>query len=249
MKHRMFSRQQPGKFAMQATGKTAEILVYDVIGEDWFGGLSAKQFVQDLAALGDVEQITVRINSIGGEVFEGVAIYNALKDHPATVTVQIDGIAASVASVIAMAGSKVVISPLAMIMIHNPAVMAFGEAPDLRRAADLLDKITESVAIPAYARTKLSPDELKAAMAAETWYSAEEAVAAGFADEITQAVASEPEARAGYDLSMFKHPPEALARLPEQEELQRGEQERLSAAALELVRVRQRKESLRAKSV
>lgn len=162
----------------------AEIMIYDPIGGDWYGnGVTAQRFVDDLAALGDVKDITVRINSPGGEVFDGFAIYNALKNHPAQVHVQIDGLAASIASVIAMAGDLVTMGTGAMIMIHDPWSIALGDADDFRGAAEMLDQIKVGI-IDAYAvRTGIDRDELSTMMDKETWLTVDEAIEKGFADE------------------------------------------------------------------
>jgi ATP-dependent protease ClpP protease subunit len=112
--------------------------------------VTARQFVSDLQALGDVSHINLHINSPGGDVFEGIAIFNALKFHGAAITVHIDGIAASMASVIAMVGNPVIMPENTMMMIHKPWGFAGGDANDMRDYADLLDKM-ESVLIPAYA--------------------------------------------------------------------------------------------------
>lgn len=167
------------------SGNKAEILIYEVIGEDWYGnGVTAEGFREELEALGDVTDITVRINSVGGAVFDGFAIYNALKEHPAEIVVHVDGAAFSIASVIAMAGNLVVMGEGAMMMIHDPWSIAIGDAEDFRHAAEVLDKIKKGV-IGAYAkRTDLDEDELSTMMEEETWFTAAEAVEQGFADEL-----------------------------------------------------------------
>lgn len=163
---------------------SAEIWLYDEIGR-W--GISAKQFAQELKALGDIKHIDLRIHSPGGDVFEGLAIYNLLKNHPAKVTTHIDGLAASMGSVIAMAGDIINMPENAMMMIHKPWGIQGGDADDMRKYAELMDKLETSM-IGAYRRTGLSDDELKALLKQETWYTGAEAVAAGFADNVTQAV-------------------------------------------------------------
>lgn len=181
---------------------TAEILLYGEISE-W--GVSALQFAQDLKALGEVSRLKVRINSIGGSVSEGMAIYSTLKNHPAVVTVVVDGIAASMASVIAMAGDVVVMQAGALMMIHNPACNPGGYvgAEELRKGAEYLDKITQA-GIAAYnAKTGLPEDEIAAMMAAETWMTAAEAVEKGFAD----VAGEEVDATACADLSLFAKAP------------------------------------------
>ena len=163
----------------------AEIKIYDEIGM-W--GITARQFSDELAALGQVKQISLVIHSPGGDVFDGIAIYNLLKKHPANLTVHIDGLAASMASVIAMAGDKVVMPENAMLMIHKPWGISGGNAKEMRDYADLLDKV-EAVLIPAYAsKTGKSADELAKMLEGETWLNGRECVEQGFADELEPAV-------------------------------------------------------------
>jgi ATP-dependent Clp endopeptidase proteolytic subunit ClpP len=169
-------------YSMRAMARgSVEILLYDEIGA-W--GISAKQFALDLAACGDVSQINLRIHSPGGDVFAGMAIYNTLKAHPARLDVYIDGLAASMASVIAMAGDKVYMPTNAMMMIHKPWGAQGGDAEDMRRYADLLDKV-EGTLVQAYvSKTGKSPEEIHAMLKDETWMDGSEAVAAGFADQL-----------------------------------------------------------------
>lgn len=167
--------------------KSAEILIYDQIGESFWGdGVTAKGFRKELKALGKLESIDVRINSPGGNVFDGQAIYQALKDTDYPVNVYIDGLAASMASVIAMAGDTVTMHSGAMLMIHNPQSWASGDAKAMRTRAELLDKIKDQL-ITAYAdRSQMDREEIAALMDAETWMDSEEAVAKGFADDISE---------------------------------------------------------------
>ncbi len=161
----------------------AELFLYDEIG-GW--GTLAEDFIADLRAI-SAPKLRVRVSSPGGNVFEGVALANALRAHPAEVTVQVDGIAASIASVIAMAGDRVVVQPQAMIMIHDAAGVCLGNASDMVDMAALLDKISDNIA-GAYAE-KAGGDvaEWRQAMVKESWFTAEEAVAAGLADEMLPA--------------------------------------------------------------
>lgn len=170
-------------FRMQASNNSeADIFIYDEIG---YWGVTAKQFVNDLRALGDVTHINLHINSPGGDVFDGIAIFNALKHHGAAITVHIDGLAASMASVIAMVGNPVIMPENTMMMIHKPWGFAGGDANDMRDYADLLDKV-ESVLIPAYAqKTGKTTDEIAAMLEDETWMDGTECVALGFADQVT----------------------------------------------------------------
>lgn len=163
---------------------TAEISIYDEIG---FWGVTAQSFSKDLKALGnDLKQINLHIHSPGGDVFDGIAIYNLLKNHPANVTVYIDGLAASMASVIAMAGNEVIMPENAMMMIHKPWGIQGGDAEDMRKYADLLDKV-ENTLIPAYAnKTGKTPEELAEMLSAETWLNGKECVEQGFADKLAE---------------------------------------------------------------
>lgn len=171
---------------MKAGGKSAEVLIYDQIGSSWFAdGVTAKSFMQALSDVGQVDSIDVRINSPGGLVFEGNAIYNALKNHPAKVNVHIDGIAASIASIIAMAGDTITMAENAAFMIHEPWSGVVGNADDMRKEAETLGKLTD-ISAKAYAdRTGQPETAIRAAMKAETWYTASEALAAGFVDKIS----------------------------------------------------------------
>ncbi|EFI7838001.1 Clp protease ClpP [Shigella boydii] len=173
-------------FRMQAGHQSdADIYIYDEIG---FWGVTAKQFISDLNALGDITHINLHINSPGGDVFEGIAIFNALKTHGASITVYVDGVAASMASVIAMVGTPVIMPENTFMMIHKPFGFTGGDAEDMRTYADLLDKV-EAVLLPAYAqKTGKTTDEVAAMLADETWMSGAECLAHGFADQVTPAV-------------------------------------------------------------
>lgn len=128
--------------------------------------------------------ITVWINSPGGDCIAAAQIYNMLMDYPHNVTVKIDGIAASAASVIAMAGTKVLVSPVSMMMIHNPATIAFGDAAEMQKAIAMLDEVKESIINAYEIKTSLSRAKLAHLMDAETWMDANSAVELGFADAI-----------------------------------------------------------------
>jgi ATP-dependent protease ClpP protease subunit len=177
----------------------AVITIYDEIGS-W--GLSSKVFQQELAAV-EAKRIVVHLNSPGGEVFDGVAIYRALKDHPAHVTVRIDSVAASIASVIAMAGDRVQMTKRSMMMIHEPYAMAAGTADDMRKAATALDKMGDTIGGIYADRAGGTAESWRAVMAEETWYSDEEAVAAGLADEVI----ADKAAKNSFDLSRFRNAP------------------------------------------
>lgn len=173
-----------------AGSKVASIRIFDQIGKNWFGeGTGAKDFTEAVDALGgDLETLNVHINSPGGNVYEGLAIYNYLKRHQAEVVVYVDGIAASIASIIAMAGDRIVIPANAAIFIHNPFTWAQGDANALRKTADELEAMTGSLLGIYMTRSKLDAADVTAMMNAETMITAEEAVEWGFADEIEDAI-------------------------------------------------------------
>lgn len=163
---------------------TDELFLYDIIGPADFGMIDSGAVIADLKRAGG-RDITVRINSPGGDVIEGRAIYNALRQYPGSVSVSIDSAAYSIAGYIAMAGQSVAIAKNAMLMLHNPYTVAIGNAEELRKAAGVLDKYTDTV-LAAYAdKSGKSADEVRAILDAETYYTASEAVDEGFADEIT----------------------------------------------------------------
>ena len=163
---------------------SVEISIYDEIG---FGGVTAKDFLAEVKKYKG-QHIDLRINSVGGSVIEGAAIYNSLRRHKGGLTVHVDGLAASMASVIAMAGEEVVMADNAMLMIHNPWSMSMGDADDLRKEADVLDKLKNTL-VNAYARkTGMEATTIASMMDEETWLDATEAVAMGFADEIEDGI-------------------------------------------------------------
>jgi ATP-dependent protease ClpP protease subunit len=174
-------------FTMKAEDKSAEIVIYDEIGKSWWDEdtVSAKQFLDDLNALGDVDNITLRINSPGGDVFDGVAIHNSLKNHKATVTAHVDGIAASAASFIAMAADKIVMPSNSFLLIHGASGMSWGNADDMRAVADDLDRIDKSLTATYVARAKSTTAKVKALMKEDRLMDADEAKSWGFADEVT----------------------------------------------------------------
>ncbi len=163
----------------------AEIWIYESIGEDFWsdGGVTAKKFQKELAEI-KAKQIDLHINSPGGAVFDGIAIYNLLKQHAAEITVYIDGLAASIASVIAMSGDRVIMAGNALFMIHNPSGIVFGTAEDMRKTADVLDKVRSTMTGVYAGKTGKPEDEINGLLDAESWFTADEALAAGFVDEI-----------------------------------------------------------------
>lgn len=176
----------PAGYRMTARGpKKAEVFLYGVIGESFFGdGVSANQFAKDLRGLGAIETLDVRINSEGGDVFDGKAIYSLLAEHPAEVTVYIDGLAASAASYIAMAGNEIVIAEGAFVMIHEARGGMWGTAGEHRRLADTIETVNASLAQTYVDRTGNTAAQVAAWMAEETWFTAAEALQHGFADRV-----------------------------------------------------------------
>lgn len=173
-----------------AAGRSAEVFIYGDIGESWFGDtVTAKDFVREIAAL-DVDELTVRINSFGGSVPDGIAIYNAIKRHPATTTITIDGMAASIASLIAMAGDRVEMAANALLMIHAPWSYAVGNSADLREHADLLDTWAEAMSASYATKTARPLDEIRALLTdgEDHWYTADQALAGQFVDVVVNAL-------------------------------------------------------------
>ena len=172
-------------YSIRAQAEGAEISIHDEIGAY---GITAKAFLAELGELKDADRITLCINSPGGSVFDGIAIYNALRRHPAHVLVVVEGIAASIASVIVCAGDEVVMPENAMLMLHEPSAVVSGTADDLLSMAAALEKMLISL-ISAYREKSGLPDtEIEALLEKETWLSAAEALELGFADRIEQPV-------------------------------------------------------------
>lgn len=202
--------QRRFEIAASGDGSEAEIFLYDAIVSDeleaeWFGGVAPQSFVK---ALRDITASTIhlRINSPGGAVFGARAIEQALREHPATVIAHIDGLAASAATFVAMAADQVVMNKGALFMIHKAWTFAYGNSDELVATADLLDKI-DGTLVQTYAdRTKQDPKTIEEWMAAETWFTAEEAVANGFVDRIAE---DTPKAQAAWNLSAYSKAPKA----------------------------------------
>lgn len=197
-------------YKITAQADTADVLLYDEIG---YYGVTAKDFVDEITAL-DVNQINLRINSPGGAAFDGVAIYQALKDHKARVSVQVDSLAASAASFIAMAGDSVVMCRNSTMMIHDAHGLVIGNAKDVREVADLLDRYSDNIADIYMQRAGGTVAEWRERMQAETWYSAQEAVDAGLADEVKGATSESDDAQNSWDLSIFNYAGRASAPTP-----------------------------------
>lgn len=199
--------ERPWYSITNQTADEAEVMLYDEVG-GWLGA-TADEFINDLRGI-TAPNILLRVNSPGGSVTEGIAIANALRSHPANVTVQVDGIAASIASVIAMAGDHVRMMPNALLMVHEASGLCVGEAADMIKMAEVLDKISDNIAGAYSARAGGTEAEWRQVMKNETWYRGEEAVAAGLADEVVpipkrsgEPGEPEPEMRKEFDLTAY----------------------------------------------
>jgi ATP-dependent protease ClpP protease subunit len=187
----------------------AEVYLYDEIGGY---GIDAQSFIAELNAI-EVDTIELHVNSVGGEVYQGFAIYQAVKDHPAIVNVTVDALAASIASVIAMAGDRVTMARNAEMMIHDGHVVVAGDASELIKTVAMLDRVSNNIASVYAERSGLGTVEAwRDTMRAETWYSAEEAVEAGLADEI--APAAKRGSRNCADLKVFNYAGRKFAPAP-----------------------------------
>lgn len=198
----------------QAGNNEADLFIDgEIVSDEWYeGDTSAAGFRDSLKQLGDVETINLHINSPGGSVFEGIAIYNMLKNNPAQINVYVDALAASIASVIAMSGDNIFMPSNSMLMIHNPWTVAMGNANDLRKQADDLDRIGE-LSVTTYldkSGGKLDADTLHQLMDDETWLTAQEAVDYGLATEVIDSNQMAACADPGF-LKQFHNVPTQLA--------------------------------------
>jgi ATP-dependent Clp protease protease subunit len=193
--------------SIEASAKEATVWIYDFIGYDpWTGtGVSAADFAKEVSAI-TAPVIRVRINSPGGSVFDGRAIHAALKAHPAHVIASIEGVAASAATFIALAADEVQMARGSLFMIHNAHTLAVGNAEELRSTAALLEKVDGTLVADYVAKTGATEEQVRAWMAAETWFSEEEALAAGFIDTITDGTVT-----THWDLSAYAKAPASPA--------------------------------------
>ena len=213
---------------------TAELLLYGIIGDFW-DELDAKDIVEDLRRV-EAKQIVVKIYSDGGSVFAGLAIYNALKSHPANILVKIDSLAASIASVIAMSGT-VEMPENAFMMIHNPAASVYGgDAKDMERMSKLLVKVKDSLVSVYKDKTGLENDKISELMDAESWFMAKEAVELGFADKVTGT--SDPKNMKVFNqLKNYKNVPEQLKNMIEEPAPKDGAKQKPSIKGEEVMEI------------
>ena len=200
-------------------GKRLELDLYGTVGSFWDDGINAAKVVALLRNAEDVTEIECRINSMGGNAFDGIAIMNALKDHPAEVTVKVDGLAASAASIIAMAGDTIEMGEGSFLMVHRASGFVYGQADDMLKTAEILEKADGEI-IDVYARRSKKPVEtVRGWVDAETWFTGQEAVDAGLADKAVADPESKnkaAEALAGHGaIFNFANLPESLRNLVE----------------------------------
>jgi len=219
--------------ALADTESSAEIYIYGNIGDKWDeDGVVASSLVKEIAAL-DVDAIDLRINSFGGSVPDGLAIFNALKSHKAEVTGFIDGVALSCASYIAMAADHLVMAENAQLMIHAPWSMAWGNSKDMREQADILDKYASGMAHGYAGKSGLSYEDALALLTdgVDHWYTAEEAMSAGFVDAIDEAVPVAAALADSFDLSRFSQPAASAAKPQQEQTMPEAQQQAVEAVA------------------
>lgn len=213
MKNKLFQllarNREAGTFRAEVVGDEATIYLYDVIvasdaEAEWWGGCSAESFVKQLRAI-TAGTINIRINSPGGDVFAARAMEQAMREHPANIVAHVDGYAASAASLITVAADKAIMAPGSFMMIHKAWTFAIGNADDLLKTADLLEKVDTSIA-GSYAAKAGNDEDFAALMAAETWFTAEETVAIGLADEVADA-AVKAQKQPKWDMSAYEAAP------------------------------------------
>jgi ATP-dependent protease ClpP protease subunit len=206
------ARARESWYRIQNNASTADVTLYDEIG---MFGVTASEFTQDLRRV-TANTIELHISSPGGEVFDAIAIYNALKSHRARVNVTVDGIAASSASFIAMAGDSIKMARNAQMMIHAAHAICVGNADDMVKCAALLEKCSDNIADIYAQRAGGSVKDWRNRMAAETWFSADEAVSVGLADEVLSGSRASTAVlnTAQWDLSLFRYPGRSKAPNP-----------------------------------
>lgn len=202
--------------ALKKDDDTGELTIYsEISSSSWYGDeVTPSQFKKDLDSMGEIKNLNIYINSPGGDVFAGQAIYSMLKRNSAFKTVYVDGLAASSASVIAMAGDKIIMPANAMIMIHNAWTIAMGNKEDFTKMADTLEKIDDSIVAVYLEKTGQEEKKIKKMMDEETWINADDALALGFADEIAGNVNIAAKIK-DFDFKAYKNAPRFIFLEPE----------------------------------
>ncbi|MBE0379184.1 head maturation protease, ClpP-related [Pseudoalteromonas prydzensis] len=199
-------------------------LIYDVIDPWW--GVSAEMIKRDLLSITDATDIDVYINSPGGDVFEATAIYSSLKAHSAKIHVHIDGIAASAATRIALAGDTIEIADSGFYMIHYAWTLALGNADEIRDTADMLDKVDNTIVNDYEKRTEAGEEQVRTWMKNETWFTAQEALEHGFVDSIMQDGTNDKTTNKAWDLTPYQNAPKPQQ--PQDKFVQRDRLERFA---------------------
>jgi ATP-dependent Clp endopeptidase proteolytic subunit ClpP len=203
-------------FKLEMKGERKAVLeIYDGIGPSWAGMIDAPTVSKAINNAGPLDSITVRINSPGGSVFEGVAIHNILKNHAAKVHVVVDGVAASIASVVMMAGDTIEVPANALVMIHDPSMITYGGEKDMQKAAELLAKVKSQIVDTYAKRTGKAPEAIAQMMADETWMTGDEAVTNGFANQVAPSLPIQASATVAATFSNFNYSraPESIGSL------------------------------------
>lgn len=204
----------------------AEVFIFDEIG---FWGVTAQSFISDFKEI-TAKNVDLRINSPGGAVFEGMAIFNAIKRHPANVTVHVEALAASIAAVIAMAGDSINMAKNSHMMIHKAFTISMGNAEDLRKEADVLDRIDDTIAEIFVERTDESKGDIINLMEDETWMNAQEALDMGFIDTVEGDSGAENK----FDLTVFNHVPQELLAI-QNKRIEEEEEKKFSKTGIEKI--------------
>lgn len=202
-----------GQFKTEQTGDEATLYLYDtIVSDDYWGGVGAQTFVKELANI-TAPVIHLRINSPGGDVFAARAMEQAIREHGSTIIAHIDGYAASAASYLALAADEVEIAAGGFFMIHKAWTFAYGNADELTKTANLLNKIDESLVATYAAETGSDVEQIRQWMADETWFTADEAVANGFADRIASADSNASNS-INWDFSAYQKAPKTQNHIP-----------------------------------
>jgi len=206
-----FQNRKCGQYRVENKADEATFYIYDEIS---YWGISADQFVKDLNA-SKASTVHIRINSPGGSVFDGTAIYNAIKQHKATTITHVDGLAASISSIIALAGDEVRMADNTFLMIHNPWSIVIGDAQAMREEADLLEKVSNTTIAAVYmAKSGKEKEEILQKMSDETWFTAQEAKEYGLVDVIDEVPDEAKDVKnILFDLEIFANVPDALKKL------------------------------------
>lgn len=203
----LLDNKAKGEFRIVQKEREADVYVYDVIGDDYYGGVSAKEFVSQVSAL-DVDVIHLHVNSPGGDVFAGVAMGVALRQHQAKVIAYIDGQAASAATRLTAAADEVRIAAGAFYMIHNSWTIAAGDTRELAKTSKLLADVDQSIIADYEGKTKQTAEQLQSWMNETTWFNADDAVKYGFADSVIDSAPAKAQNR--WNLAAYDNVPKAL---------------------------------------